>query len=492
MEQPLTYLRQQDDHWLIGHDGHKFKDLTEQLLQNLIQHQAGVLPKILLVEPDPVQFLSGFVAACAANCPVFLGNPKWVKSEWQQVLDSVQPDLIWGPCPDFLCNQMVPQHQEPGATGSWIMVPTGGSSGKIRFAIHTWETLMASVQGFRQYFQLPQVNSFCLLPLYHVSGLMQFMRSFTSGGRLVILPFNEGIIRQLSLQESGEPYHVNPAEFFLSLVPTQLQRLLEHQDTTSWLSRFQTVLLGGAPAWPELLDRARCHRIRLAPTYGMTETASQIATLKPDAFLGGNRTCGQILPHATVTIHSPTGELLGLNQTGVITIKTAALALGYYPVSDHSPQADDTKDAAASQESASQSLPLATLQHFQADDLGFFDAQGDLNVVGRRSGKIITGGENVFPAEVESAIRATHLVADVCVMGASDPYWGQVVVAVYVPRHPNLSTSMQTAMTDQLSKFKQPKHWIPVSSLPRNSQGKLNHERLQQIVTAWQQYHSTG
>jgi len=69
------------------------------------------------------------------------------------------------------------------------MIPTGGSSGQIRFAIHTWETLMASVRGFQQYFQLNQVNSLCVLPLYHVSGLMQFLRSFTTGGSF--LPFKQ-------------------------------------------------------------------------------------------------------------------------------------------------------------------------------------------------------------------------------------------------------------------------------------------------------------
>ena len=71
------------------------------------------------------------------------------------------------------------------------MIPTGGSSGQIRFATHTWETLMASIAGFTQYFQQISVNSFCVLPLYHVSGLMQFLRSFTTGGKLVIQPFKE-------------------------------------------------------------------------------------------------------------------------------------------------------------------------------------------------------------------------------------------------------------------------------------------------------------
>ena len=77
------------------------------------------------------------------------------------------------------------------ANANWIMIPTGGSSGKVRFAIHTWETLIASVRGFTEHFLINHVNSFCVLPLYHVSGLMQFMRSFTTGGKLVILSLKE-------------------------------------------------------------------------------------------------------------------------------------------------------------------------------------------------------------------------------------------------------------------------------------------------------------
>ncbi|MHC5732220.1 MAG: hypothetical protein ACYTXY_50800, partial [Nostoc sp.] len=103
-----------------------------------------------------------------------------------------------------------------------------------KFAIHTWETLISSVQGFTEYFQLIQVNSFCVLPLYHVSGLMQFMRSFTTRGKLAILPFKA--------VEKGQLLNLKQSDFFISLVPTQLQRLLENPELTEWLSQFNTVL----------------------------------------------------------------------------------------------------------------------------------------------------------------------------------------------------------------------------------------------------------
>jgi len=456
MERPLDCLNNlaQDD-WLIGYNSHQLNQISQELYLELIQLSAcGTPPKIILAEREPVRFLASFIAACAANCPVFLCNPDWGTQEWQQVFDLVQPDIIWGmgngewgigngnnyQCP-------MPNH---------IMIPTGGSSGQIKFAIHTWETLTASVQGFTEYFQIKEINSFCILPLYHVSGLMQFMRSFTTGGKLAILPFKA--------VKSGQILNIKQSEFFISLVPTQLQRLLQNPELTEWLSQFNTVLLGGAPAWNELLEKARFHRIRLAPTYGMTETASQIATLKPDDFLGGKISSGQILPHAKVTIRNQQGEILNSNQIGNITIYAQSLALGYYPIT------------------------IENQTDFQVDDLGFLDDQGHLNIVGRNSDKIITGGENIYPAEIESAIQATQMVADICVIGIPDKHWGQALTAIYIPKKSDTSAlKIQTLLKDKLSKFKIPKYWIPQQNLPRNSQGKINRQQLQQIATEFLQ-----
>ncbi|MDZ7968018.1 MAG: 2-succinylbenzoate--CoA ligase [Nostoc sp. DedSLP03] len=460
MERPLECLNKlaQND-WLIGYDRHEFNQIAQELYLELTQLlECGTPPKIILAEREPLRFLASFIAASAANCPVFLCNPDWVTQEWRQVFDLVQPNIIlgmgnreWG-----IGNGNNYQCPIPNAPCPTIMIPTGGSSGEIKFAIHTWETLTASVQGFTEYFQLKQVNSFCLLPLYHVSGLMQFMRSFTTGGKLAILPFKA--------VETGQIFNIKQSEFFISLVPTQLQRLLQNPELTDWLSQFNTVLLGGAPAWNELLEKARFHRIRLAPTYGMTETASQIATLKPDDFLGGKISSGQILPHAKVTIRNQQGEILDSNQIGNITIHAQSLALGYYP---------KTRE---------------NQNDFQVDDLGFLDEQGHLNIVGRNSDKIITGGENIYPAEIESAIQSTQMVADICVIGIPDKHWGQALTAIYIPKNSDISAlKIQTLLKDKLSKFKIPKYWIPQQNLPRNSQGKINRQQLQQIAAEFLQ-----
>jgi O-succinylbenzoic acid--CoA ligase len=511
MKTPLIYLQQQTKaDWLIGHSSQKVLSLAEHLIQELLSYPQPDPEKpfqILLAHRDPVQFLAHFIAACTVPSHLFLCNPDWAAAEWQQVLELVQPDLIWQDGTIEIQNSQFKIHnsdqpfvihhsslvEDKGQRTkderksniqhptSQIAIPTGGSSGKIRFVIHTWDTLMASVRGFQQYFEVEQVNCCCVLPLYHVSGLMQIMRSLTSGGYLVILPFKTFA--------SGHFPNFDPQTFFLSLVPTQLHRLLQdrrftetplpsphslHHPITSpphhsphppspFLSHFKAILLGGAPTWPELLNQARELRLPLAPTYGMTETASQIATLKPADFLQGKTGVGQVLPHAQIQICNDQGDCLPANHPGHIHISSDSLALGYYPPPPTPPTLPPTP--------------------FQTDDIGYLDADGYLHLLGRNSDKIITGGENVFPAEVEAAIQATGLVSDVCVMGVSDRLWGQAITAFYSPIEPDLSiSSLKAALQTRLSKFKHPKHWIAMASLPRNAQGKINQAHLRAWV----------
>jgi O-succinylbenzoic acid--CoA ligase len=454
MAEPLAHWRDRvNTNWLIGVDGQQVREWTETRLQEIrhYQQRSRYLPTILLAEAEPWQFLAGFVAACSLQCPVVLGSANWVEAEQQQVLQQTQPDLIWSD--DWIATQAEASIQPPDRPllqPGWILIPTGGSSGQIRFAVHTWSTLTASVQGFQHYFQVEQVNSCCVLPLYHVSGLMQFMRSFLSAGKFAVLPF-KAIDTAMDWLE--------PADFFLSLVPTQLQRLLQRSDSSrliEWLREFRAVLLGGAPAWPELLETARHQNVRLAPTYGMTETASQVATLKPDDFLQGQTGCGQVLPHAQITILDAMGRSLPPLQLGTIAIRAASLMLSYYP--------DGCVDSI-----------------LQTDDVGFFDNAGYLHIVGRKSRKIITGGENVFPAEVEAAIRSTRLVSDVCVLGLPDADWGEVVTVAYVPITDKVTiAALQAAIEPHLCKVKRPKRWIKLEQLPRNLQGKVNHEQLKE------------
>ncbi|GAP98645.1 2-succinylbenzoate--CoA ligase [Leptolyngbya sp. NIES-2104] len=453
-------------------------------------------PNVVLCDRDPVQFLAGFVAACSAPCHVFLCNPDWGGSEWRQVLEFVKPSLVWGESEglfeidhslesvpglfeidrslelvpglfetDRLSHSPAPEWNS-GLTvrsplkgtedelerrisqnlsshlfaSNLIMIPTGGTSGNVRFAMHNWETLSASVQGFRQYFETDRIHSYCVLPLYHVSGLMQFMRSFLTDGRFITQSW-----KTLDTQ-------FDPQDFFISLVPTQLQQLMNHAD---WLAKFKTILLGGAPAWSDLLEEARSRNLPIAPTYGMTETASQIATLKPADFLSGIEGCGRVLPHAEITCSKADPSRIA-NQK--LRIQAKSLMLGYYP----------------------NFLPEPT---FDPDDLGYFDDRQFLHLIGRASNKIISGGENIFPSEVEAAVRSTNLIQDIHVLGTLDPVWGQSVTAIFVPGEETITIDqIKTELRSRLASFKHPKRWIKVNQIPRTAQGKIIRDRIEEII----------
>ncbi len=400
---------------------------------------------VLINETEPTRFLAYLWSGLLAKTTLVLANPNWKQQEWQQVADQLTPDVILGKTPPVSFD-VSRQQPEPGQ----ILIATGGTSGQIKFVIHTWTTLMAAAQGFLTHFNQQPVNSYCVLPLYHVSGLMQAIRVWLSRGSLIIQPFKH--------LEAGQRLVQPDQAWFISLVPTQLQRLIKDAIALAWLSQFRAILLGGAPAWSALL--AKVAQLPIALTYGMSETAAQVATLFPEDFQQGIRSNGPPLPHVTLAVHDlKSSQPQPVGTVGRVALKTSSLGLGYW-----------------------QGAKFAQPQSwFYPDDLGYLDSRGHLHTVGRNSQKIITGGENVFPAEVEAALLATGLVQDVCVVGLPDPVWGQAVAALCVPiansqlTHPQM---LKLALKPLLSAYKHPKHWYFVEKIPRNDQGKVNRSQM--------------
>lgn len=378
----------------------------------------------ILCTQNTEDFLREFLQGVEAGNSLFLCNPNWGKREWQQVEHLIK----------------LPPLEFPA-----IMIPTGGTSGKLRFAIHTWDTLTASVRGLQSYLAVDEINSFCILPIYHVSGLMQFVRSFITGGKWVNYHYN--VVKERDIK------YIENEDFFLSLVPTQLQDLLDLYP--EWLKSFKTIFLGGAPANISLLNKARNAHLPLSLTYGMTETASQIVNLKVEDFLQGMNNCGRVLPHAKLQIKNEQGHILGVNEVGLVCIEAASLYRGYYP-------------------------DVGIADNWMSDDVGFLDSSGYLYLVGRNSQKIITGGENVFPSEIEEVIWQTGLVRDVVVIGLPQERWGEIVTAVYVGD--TQGEDIKCAITPFLSKYKLPKLWISVQSIPRTPQGKINYHQIYQLL----------
>jgi o-succinylbenzoate---CoA ligase len=428
------------DGWLVGKDG-MVSDVAKTIRYRadlkIADYTENRSQFITISTLDPIEFIATLMAGCKLGLPIFLGNSGWGTVEWEQV-------------------SQLTARVDPAQHRELLMIPTGGSSGAVKFAMHTWATLGAAVAGFQDFYEVENINAVCTLPLYHVSGLMQLCRSLLTGGKLVIIDFHEFctapelLTKQLGLED-----------YFISLVPTQLTKLLDLE--ASWLSRFQTILLGGAPPSNELLDRARSAQLPIALTYGMTETASQVTSLKPAEFLAGNHSCGKALPHAKIELitdldlshNSPQ-----IDRVASLRIRADSLMLGYFP-------------------------DLHANTYFEPDDLGKIDKDGDLTIVGRTSSKIISGGENILPIEVVEAIMATGLVADVWVVGVPDLYWGQVVTAVYVAgEDPVSDLILSKAIAGKISKYKIPKYWVSVDRIPRNALGKVLINEVENIARA--------
>jgi O-succinylbenzoic acid--CoA ligase len=370
-----------------------------------------------IAERDRARFMARFAVAVAGNGPIFLGDPGWASNQRPRWEPLVAAALARG---------------DPGADRAWLMIPTGGTSGRLRFVRHGQDTLTAAVRGFCAHFGLGRVNAIGVLPLYHVSGLMSWLRCALTGG--AYRPWDWKAL------EAGERPTLGAGDWVLSLVPTQLQRLLGSKEAVDWLRGFRIIFLGGGPVWPELANAAAAAQLRISLSYGMTETAAMVTALRPEEFLAGARSCGAALPHAQVTI---SGE-------GAVNVAGDSVFHGYYP-------------------------EWREERIFETGDLGRIDERGHLQILGRRDAVIITGGKKVRPEEVEAALRASGEFEDVAVIGVPHREWGEEVVACY-PADQRAPDPVRAVTA--LVGFQRPKRFIAVAAWPRNAQGKLNRTQL--------------
>ena len=267
------------------------------------------------------------------------------------------------------------------------------------------------------------------MPLSHVGGISILTRCAIFGWTAVVHERFETAAVLRALMEDGITA--------VSLVPTMLARLLD-----AGLERppaLRCALVGGAPGPPDLLARARAAGIPVAATYGLTEACSQVTTQAPG---DADATAGRPLPGTTV-------EIAG---DGEILVSGPTVAPG----------------------------ALAADGRLHTGDLGALDADGRLTVTGRKAETIVTGGENVAPAEVEAVLLAHPAVADAAVHGRPDPEWGEAVVATVVlgRRSGADAEELRAHCAGGLARFKVPKEIRFAPGLPRTASGKLLRRQL--------------
>jgi O-succinylbenzoic acid--CoA ligase len=244
----------------------------------------------------------------------------------------------------------------------------------------------------------------------------------------------------------------------VSFVGTMLQRVLEARVASAFPSALRCVLLGGGPASVELLRGCEERGVPVMQTYGLTEAASQVATLAPHDARRKLGSAGKPLMGVELEIRrvGRGREQMEAGQVGEIVIRGATVIKDY--VDDADATARAFRDG-----------------WFHTGDLGYLDDEGFLYVVARREDLIVSGGENIYPAEIETVLQAHPAILEAAVVGVPHPRWMQTPIAFLV-RRPNQHVDAQELerhCAKQLAGYKLPTRFIFVESLPRNASGKL-------------------
>jgi O-succinylbenzoic acid--CoA ligase len=250
----------------------------------------------------------------------------------------------------------------------------------------------------------------------------------------------------------------------VSVVPTMLSRMLDVRGTLA--DSLRVVLLGGAPAPDELVTRCRDFSIPVHPTYGMTETASQIATATPKEAFADVGTVGRPLLFTTVTVRDDDGGEVPTGELGEFVVEGPTVSPGYY----------------AAAETTERTFGPNGLR---TGDVGYRDEHGRLFVSGRVDDRIITGGENVYPDEVAEILRAHPSVEDAAVVGIPDDEWGERVGALVVTTGEELTVAdVDAHCRERLAGFKLPRAVSFVDELPRTESGTVEREAVRELLVA--------
>jgi O-succinylbenzoic acid--CoA ligase len=336
----------------------------------------------------------------------------------------------------------------------FTIVYTSGTTDTAKGAMLTHANHFASASASRANLSARRGDCWlAVLPLHHVGGLSILLRSVIDGSGVVLHSgFDAGRVER-AIHEQGIT--------LLSLVATTLRRLLDHSGGRRYPRSLRAALVGGGATPVELLERARALGIPALATYGLTEAASQVTTERLEGDLDRTGSAGRALAGTRVAIADPDAH-----GDGEILVAGPTVMAGYFGRSQESERA----------------LHGGWLH---TGDIGRLDASGRLYVHDRRSDLIVSGGENVYPAEIEAVLLAHPDVSEAAVHPVPDPEWGQHVGAAVVLRAGSrlAAAELREWCAARLGRFKLPRTIRFVGSLPRTASGKVKRHEVGRSAT---------
>jgi O-succinylbenzoic acid--CoA ligase len=338
------------------------------------------------------------------------------------------------------------------------IVFTSGTTGLpkgvvLTFGNHFWSTTASAYRTG----VVPGDRWLSCLPLYHVGGLSVVFRSCLYGTAMVLHDRFDLARFDAALDTDGIT--------LTSLVPTMFYRLLEHRRSP-WPASLRAVLLGGAATSPALVEAGAERGVSMSVTYGLTEAASQVATARPEDVLRKPGSPGTPLMFNQVRIGDGAGVSLPAGEIGEVIVRGPVVMAGYF------------------EEPAATAQTLRGGELFTGD-VGYLDDDGDLWIVQRRSDIIVSGGENVYPAEVEAALDALPGVRRSCAVGLPDAEWGQVVAALVEADTATFDVdTLLSRARHTLAGYKVPRLLVRTDELPQTASGKVERRRVTELLAA--------
>ncbi len=334
------------------------------------------------------------------------------------------------------------------------LIFTSGTTGNPKPAIIKYSNIWASSQGSSERLGIEKNDIWMLtIPIYHVGGLSIIFRSCING-TTVFLDTKFSVDKIINLITR---FKIT----ILSLVPTMLRWLITDDSSSKTLAKLRLILLGGDSADTLLIEKSKKLNLQIATTYGMTESVSQVATAVSTTVYNKPLTVGRPLKGIEVKIVDDGGTICKPGQIGEIVLMGDPIIDGYYE------------------------LPSKKFTNigFFSGDIGYIDDDGDLFVLQRRVDLIVSGGENIYPSEVENHLRTIDRVQNACVIGINDEEWGQVPIAfIQSNSSENLENLIISSCKSHLAAFKIPKRFIFVDEYPRNSLGKIIRSELKNLI----------
>lgn len=345
----------------------------------------------------------------------------------------------------------IPDALDP--TRPHTLIFTSGTTGRPKAVVLSWANQLASATASAAALGLTERDRWLLaMPTFHVGGLNILHRCALAQATVVLHDRFDPERMLRSLQEDGIT--------LLSVVPTMLRRLLDLAGAAGLPATVRAILVGGAPIPPDLVERCP----QALPTYGMSEACSHITLTRPGSDASERSTAGPTLYGTDVRIVDEEGQAVPIGTAGMIEVRGPTLFQGYF----------DDPDATTA---------VMRDGWLRTGDDGLLDERACLRVLSRRSDLIVSGGENVYPSEIEGVLERHPHVAEAAVVGASDPIWGQVPCAFVVSRSESLSArELLGYAAERLARYKLPKHVAFLEALPRLGSGKVDRAALKGLV----------